>query len=537
MGIGIKKGKKGKIKYVLAAFLACTILLAGCAEEGGANAGDMPELVPFEESGDGQAERQVESDTLKVGFTQLEGNFCQFASGLCSSDKAVLELTNAYLVEEGEKGKPGLGIKIGDSDSLAEITVKKGKESGAEVRIELREDIYFSDGVKLTADDLIFSMYAALDPDNDIPSPLSRLKIEGLQDYLEVSMTKAELIYELGVQNEDYTYFTADEQDEFWNVDIQEAGLRFTHDIIEQLASSFAADYSDEFAKCGNNKIAFAMYMWGFGEPDKEAKNIKSFASDAEYEIGLLSEDDFWHEIDRKYGGEYSMMSNQEAYGRSLWDILYEMYPEYAKGIVTSQAQDYISGIDKLGEYAVGLHLTDAETFSPEDLRIPVIPLHYYGDLSKYDYENEKELFGFTKGNLSFLEEKKDAPIGAGPYVYEKLENGKIYLTANNEYYGGKPAISKVELIGTSEGDMLERLVSGDLDIFVDTVWESELENYKNYNSNGELAGDLLDVRILGKAEKTEGTECDVNVINVQRMVLPSTEYGWTYKLDRVTFR
>ena len=45
--------------------------------------------------------------------------------------------------------------------------------------------------------------------------------------------------------------------------------------------------------------------------------------------------------------------------------------------------------------------------------------MHYYGDESLYDYENNS--FGFPKGDLSGVKEKTGKPLGAGPYGSDLL--------------------------------------------------------------------------------------------------------------------
>ena len=53
-------------------------------------------------------------------------------------------------------------------------------------------------------------------------------------------------------------------------------------------------------------------------------------------------------------------------------------------------------------------------------LGVAIAPLHYYGDESKYDYENNQ--FGFERGDLSGVQAKTAEPMGAGPYKFVKYE-------------------------------------------------------------------------------------------------------------------
>ena len=47
-----------------------------------------------------------------------------------------------------------------------------------------------------------------------------------------------------------------------------------------------------------------------------------------------------------------------------------------------------------------------------EALKIPICPLHYYGDETKYDYFNNK--FGFKRGDISAVRANKTSPMVAG---------------------------------------------------------------------------------------------------------------------------
>ena len=125
-------------------------------------------------------------------------------------------------------------------------------------------------------------------------------------------------------------------------------------------------------------------------------------------------------------------------------------------------------------------------------LGVTVAPLHYYGDVSKYDYENN--MFGFTKGDLSTVRDKTTQPLGAGPYKFVSYANGVVTFEANENYWKGEPVTKHILFQETAASDKLSGVASDaatfditDPNFTVDTA--SDIESY---NSNGELTGDKL---------------------------------------------
>ena len=68
-------------------------------------------------------------------------------------------------------------------------------------------------------------------------------------------------------------------------------------------------------------------------------------------------------------------------------------------------------------------------------LGVIVEPMHYYGDASLYDYDNNQ--FGFTRGDLSAVRDKANQPLGAGPYKFVKYENKTVYHGSKRELLQG----------------------------------------------------------------------------------------------------
>ena len=102
-----------------------------------------------------------------------------------------------------------------------------------------------------------------------------------------------------------------------------------------------------------------------------------------------------------------------------------------------------IRGIKKIDNYKLRIVTYGHNKDLLYSLKIPVCPLHYYGDVSKYDYEKGK--FGFKRGDISTLCANKTSPVGAGPYRFVKYEKGIVYYTSNELYYNGCPKIAFVQ--------------------------------------------------------------------------------------------
>ena len=67
-----------------------------------------------------------------------------------------------------------------------------------------------------------------------------------------------------------------------------------------------------------------------------------------------------------------------------------------------------------------------------------VTPLHVYGNMERYDLENNA--FGFTKGDLRAGRINAKIAIGAGEYVYQATDFRTIYFSANDTFWLGRSA-------------------------------------------------------------------------------------------------
>ena len=180
-----------------------------------------------------------------------------------------------------------------------------------------------------------------------------------------------------------------------------------------------------------------------------------------------------------------------ESAGSALSDLIPEDVYAYAtEGVETGDAAANISGIQKLDDKTVRVVLTEVSAPALQTMDIQIAPLHYYGDESQYDYDNNQ--FGFTKGDLSAIREKTTAPLGAGPYVFKSYENKTVYLEANESYYKGAPVTKELQFKETAEADKLPGVVQGTVDISDPSISKEVMAQICSENSNGEASGDVL---------------------------------------------
>lgn len=413
---------------------------------------------------------------LVVGYSYFSSKFSPFFS-TTAYDTDVYEMTQVGLIgsdREGNmilKGIEGETVPYNGTDytytGIADTEVVQNEDGSVDYNFTLRDDVLFADGEKLTADDVIFSMYVLCDPTYDGASTLYAQPIEGMEDYRSGMSKKGELIMAGGRDGES-EYYTAEERDEYWAA-IDQAGVKLVEGIVSNIQNALGAE------ECS---VYTALENWGF--------------ADAITDENMTAEDG-WALILAAYENDPAA-ANAEAGDVDLFDALVEVLGDkasvYDEGIETGSSAANISGIKKIDDTHVSVHMTEFDATSIYQLSLAVAPMHYYGDASKYDYDNNQ--FGFTKGDLSGVKSKNAAPMGAGPYKFKSFEKGVVSFEANENYFKGCPKTKNVLFQETSEGDKLTGVATGTFDITDPSFDQSVVEAVKGYNSNGELDGDKI---------------------------------------------
>lgn len=414
-------------------------------------------------------------------------------------DQNVADLTAVSLLGNGRsgeiiyKGIEGETYAYNGTDytytGIADCDVTENADGTVTYDFKLREDVKFSDGEALTADDVIFSYYVYCDPSYDGGTSTYSLPIKGIEDYRAGSEALYSVILKNGADNTDFSLYDEATQKAFFETDLPAAGAEFAQSIIDYVdANGYAG------AVC-EDSVANAMGMWGYGAMNDDG----TFASAYTGKTWTLKDGDapttadFWADImaNPAFGGDALTATETEAASDGLSSFLPE---NYLNTVTTGDSVPNIAGIEKTGEYSVRVTLTQLDATAIYQLAIPVQPLHYYGSDDLYDYDNNK--FGFVKGDLSSVRAKTTTPMGAGPYKFVKFENKIVYMEANENYYKGAPKIKNLQYKTSQEADMLAGVVQGTVDISSPSISKEVVTNIKKENSNGELTGDKLAVTL-----------------------------------------
>ena len=478
---------KSKLLALLLAVCMCVGLLAGCGDNAASAGSNAPASAPEAAAGSDAAEGVETSasndGTLVAAATGFESKFSPFFAAN-ADDQRVTDMTQVYLLTVDRVSNPVLQGIEGETRTYngtdytytgaSDITVTENDDGTVYYDVTMRDDIKFSDGTTADIDDVIFSMYVYADPTYDGSVTLYSCPIEGMEDYRSGMGTLSALLAEAGEDNTDFTNWTEDQQKAFWDA-VNDGGVKFAQSIIDYVASQ-GGDGSD--AESSALSVADAASQWGFTlDADATAK-------------------DFFLAIGDQYGWNFSQMEAENA-GTALSDLIPEdVYNYPTVGVETGKSADHISGIQKTGDYSMRVVATEVDATLIYQLSLPIAPLHYYGDESKYDYEGNK--FGFDKGDLSIVREKTTQPLGAGPYVFKSFENGTVYMDANPTYYKGEPKTAHLNFLETQEADKVTGVEAGTLDISDPSYSTEVADQIAQYNGGDDsMDGSVITTRLI----------------------------------------
>ena len=467
-----------KLLALLLALVMVLSVMAGCAkqEEAPAEEPAKTEQEPATEEPAAEepaaeepaAEEPAKADTLVVGYSLFSQKFTPFFADT-AYDQDVAGMTQLALLGTDREGNVVMNGIEGETRTyngtdylytgIADLVITENDDGTVDYDFTMRDDIVFSDGTPMTADDVIFTLYVLSDPTYTGSSTFYAQPIVGMEEYRSGMDTLFNLLVAAGRDNTDFTYWDEATQTAFW-ADIDQAGEKFAQEIV---------DYCVAY---GATNVAEGAALWGFD----------GLAEDA-------TAADFWAAIVEAYGGDIATASDTETAGSSIYDLM-ENYDAYSIGVAVGTGAANIAGIQKTGDYSIRITLTKVDAVAIYQLAQTVTPLHYYGDTALYDYDNN--MFGFVKGDLSGVHAKDTQPLGAGPYVFKGYENGVVSFEANENYFKGCPKTKYVKFQETAESDKLTGLTTGLFDITDPSFTNDVVDGIKAANSNGELVGDVV---------------------------------------------
>ena len=480
------------MKKLLALLLALVMVLslAACGEPK-APAVEKPEVeapaedkpaeepaadAPAEEPADETAEpAEEEDDILVVGYSLFSQKFSPFFA-TTAYDQDVASFVSLGLLGTDREGNLVLNGIEGETrtyngtdyfyDGIANCEIVENADGTVDYNFTLREDIVFSDGTPMTIDDVIFSMYVLCDPTYDGSSTLYGVPIVGMEEYRSGMETRFNVIF--ATERAGYEaneFYTEDQYNAFWAA-FDAAGEAFVEEILA---------YCEPY---GATTVGEAMGMWGY--------DVAADASAADCFALIL--DTYGYNLSAENGINY-----EKAYS-TLEELIYAELGDEASvfqaGVATGEGAANIAGIVKTGDYSMTVTTSTVDAVAIYQLGLAVAPLHYYGDVALYDYDNN--MFGFNKGDLSTVRAKTTQPLGAGPYKFVSYENGVVTFEANENYFKGTPKIENVLFQETADADKLTGVASGTFDISDPSLSGPIVEAIGDYNGTGEIIGDVI---------------------------------------------
>ena len=477
--------KMSNIKKILALVLALVMVFALCACGNSSTPAPEESKAPVEES---KAPVEENTSTLVYATSTFGQKFSPFFYTTAYDEEVVSNFTGGLLAADRggaiiHHGIEGETVEYNGTDytyyGMGDVDVVQNDDGSVDYNLTMRDDIVFSDGTPATIDDVIFGIYVMADPSYDGSSTVYALPIEGMADYYNSQQYLYKLLAEAGRDNTDFSLWDEATQTAFW-ASIDAAGAKLAQEIVDTVVGSYNTDeYTgvieatpDEIAADPALQVKFGMNMWGYGDAWTEGATVA----------------DFWAAIEANFDSVVEAAETESA-GSSIWDLM-DDFADYDKLVATGDDVPSIKGIIRTGDYSLTVHMTEYDATAIYNMSFIIAPLHHYGDVSKYDYDNNK--FGFDKGDLSGVKAKTTEPLGCGPYIFKSYENGVVTMEANPTYFLGEPKTKTILFKEGEDADYVPGIVTGTYDLAVPSISEETLNAITDANSNGELTGDTL---------------------------------------------
>ena len=377
--------KMSNIKKILALVLALVMVLALCAC-GSSTPAPAESEAPTAEP---EAPAVEENNSTLVYATATFGQkFSPFFYTTAYDEEVVSNFTGGLLAADRggaiiHHGIEGETVEYNGTDytyyGMGDVEVVQNDDGSVDYNLTMRDDIVFSDGTPATIDDVIFGIYVMADPSYDGSSTVYALPIEGMADYYNSQQYLYKLLAEAGRDNTDFTLWDEATQTAFW-ASVDAAGEKFAQEIIDTVVSSYNTDEYTATIEATPNEITadpalqvkFGMNMWGYGDAWTEGATAA----------------DYWAAIEAAYGNIIEA-SDAETAGSALFDLM-DDFADYDKLVATGDDVPSIKGIIRTGDYSLTVHMTEYDATAIYNMSFIIAPLHHYGDVSKYDYDNNK---------------------------------------------------------------------------------------------------------------------------------------------------
>lgn len=511
--------KTSKVLAALLALIMCLGVLTAC----------QPKTTTSEPTAEATAAPTETAEVSTVPLVVAEGEFSEKFSTFFADtvyDVNVEQMTNITMLTTDRVGGivynaiEGETISYNGTDYTytGPCDVSVSYDEAADVTtytIKLKEGILFSDGVEVTADDIIFTYYVFADPSYVGSTTLSSYNIIGLKNYQTQTSdevyTKYDSLFDtILAAGSDHVWaatdaWTQEQQTALWDGITAEwkSDLQAISDyvIANYLVDDYvpgvfdgktAADVTEDMY------IAYSMAMWNFAKVNDDF-TLTGNGTGTVYDpaVAMPTIDDMYNEAYAIYGGDpaaYWAVEN----GGSVDGT--DVVGTVKSGFISTQGAldpamaggvPNIAGITKVDKYTVEVKTNGYEAPAVYSIcGLEVAPMHYYGDVAQYDYE--KNMFGHPFGDLSLAQAKTTEPMGAGPYKFVKYENRIVYFEANENYYKGEPATKFIQFKETIDSEIVAGIAAGTVDVGDMNGSKKNYEEIAGYNANGEISGDVI---------------------------------------------
>lgn len=462
-----------KLMALVLALVMVVSMFAGCKKADDATTTESNDVTT--ESNETTENNSDKADTLVFATATFGQKFSTFFA-TTAYDMDVVDLTTGGLLTADREGNivrngiEGETIPYNGTDytyyGMGDVEVVENDDGTVDYNLTMRDDIVFSDGEPANIDDVIFGIYVMADPTYDGSSTIYAVPIEGMDEYRGGMEALTNVILKAGpdavsdkTNKEDTEYF--------WNA-FNAAGEKFCQSIADYVIANYGAE-----------DFKSAVEMWGYQAEDTAT---------------------MWQQMIANYGYDITDNGiNAEVADKDFSEFLNEELGDkadmFAAGVSTGDSAANISGIERTGDYSMTVHCTKFDATAIYNMAFPIAPLHYYGDPSAYDYENNQ--FGFTKGDLSVVKSKTSQPLGCGPYTFDSYENGVVTLVANPNYYKGEPKIKYIRMVESVDADYVPGIQSGTFDLATPSISADTVKALEDGNSNGELSGDVTTTALV----------------------------------------
>ena len=221
-------------------------------------------VTAFAETAHVQEEEGAAGGTVVYATSTFGQKFSPFFY-TTAYDAEVVELFTGYTLASDrggaivENGIEGETREYNGTDydyyGMGDIEVVQNDDDSVDYNLTIRDDLVFSDGVPVTIDDVIFSIYVQCDPTYDGSSTFYALPITGMEDYRSGMESRLSLILAAGPDGyEENDYFTEEQYTKFWDA-FAVAGDNFAQEILDYLV---ARGYNEE-----DESVAAKAANWG----------------------------------------------------------------------------------------------------------------------------------------------------------------------------------------------------------------------------------------------------------------------------------